>query len=82
MVGPDGEVLATRVLHHPHTNEQPFTRSFGGVEIAAGIARVELRARDGDRHHPLHRAARPLRPGFPGAGLERPAPATTRRRKP
>jgi hypothetical protein len=30
---PAGEVLGTRVLHHPHVEEQPFTRSLGGVEI-------------------------------------------------
>ncbi|MDZ7747812.1 MAG: hypothetical protein U5K43_02405 [Halofilum sp. (in: g-proteobacteria)] len=46
VVAPDGAVLATRVLHHPHTNEQPFTRSLGGVEIPADISRVELRAHD------------------------------------
>jgi hypothetical protein len=27
IIAPDGEILATRVLAHPHTNEQPFTRS-------------------------------------------------------
>ena len=43
---PDGEVLDTRVLHHPHENEQPFTRSLGGVEIPAGISRVRIRAGD------------------------------------
>ena len=25
VLAPDGSVLATRVLHHPHVNEQPFT---------------------------------------------------------
>ncbi len=43
---PDGEALDTRVLHHPHENEQPFTRSLGGVEIPEGISRVRIRARD------------------------------------
>lgn len=43
---PDGEVLATRVLHHPHENEQPFTRSLGGVEVPDGLSRVVVRARD------------------------------------
>jgi len=46
IVGPDDEVLGTRVLAHPHVNEQPFTRSLGGVKIPPGIARVKVRARD------------------------------------
>ena len=33
IVAPDGTVLATRVLQHPHVDEQPFTRSISGVEI-------------------------------------------------
>ena len=28
VIAPDGTVLATRVLYHPHENEQPFTRFF------------------------------------------------------
>lgn len=43
---PDGRVLATRVLHHPHVDEQPFTRSLSGIVIPAGIDRVTVRARD------------------------------------
>lgn len=46
VVAPDGSVLATRTLHHPHVNEQPFTRSLGGVEIPDGIEAVILRAHD------------------------------------
>lgn len=41
-----GEVLATRVLRHPHVNEQPFTRQLAGVKIPAGVERVRIRARD------------------------------------
>lgn len=44
IVGPDGEVLGRRTLHHPHVDEQPFTRSLGGVEIPAGIDTVTIRA--------------------------------------
>lgn len=42
----DGEVLGTRELAHPHVDEQPFTRSLGGVEIPGGVDRVEVAARD------------------------------------
>lgn len=41
-----GEVLATRVLRHPHVNEQPFTRQLAGVKIPTGVERVRIRARD------------------------------------
>ena len=46
VVAPDGTVLATRVLHHPHVDEQPFTRSLSGVAIPADVTRVTLCARD------------------------------------
>ena len=46
VLGPDGEVLGTRVLYHPHVSEQPFTRSLGGVEIPKGVKKVTVRARD------------------------------------
>ena len=46
VVAPDGAVLGTRVLLHPHEAEQPFTRSLGGVYIPAGIDEVVLRAHD------------------------------------
>ncbi len=41
----DGTVLGTRVLHHPHVDEQPFTRSLGGVGIPEGVDQVAIRAR-------------------------------------
>ena len=46
IVTPDGKVLGTRVLHHPHENEQPFTRSLGGVRIQPEIKSVTVRAYD------------------------------------
>lgn len=46
VVGPDGTVYGTRVLTHPHVDEQPFTRSLSGVEIPAGVESVTVRARD------------------------------------
>ncbi len=41
-----GVILGTRILHHPHVNEQPFTRSLTGVEIPENIEKVTIRAHD------------------------------------
>ena len=49
VVAPDGTVLGTRVLYHPHVDEQPFTRSLSGVEIPDSLAHVVVRA--GDKIH-------------------------------
>jgi hypothetical protein len=46
VVAPDGAVLGTRTLLHPHEHEQPFTRSLGGVAVLEGVASVVLRAHD------------------------------------
>ncbi len=46
VVAPDGTVLGTRVLHHPHVDEQPFTRSLRGVEVPEGLKSVIIRAHD------------------------------------
>lgn len=46
VVAPDGTVLGTRTLFHPHVNEQPFTRSLSGVAVPEGISRVSVRAHD------------------------------------
>ncbi len=42
---PDGTVLGTRELLHPHVNEQPFTRTLSDVAIPRGTARIAIRAR-------------------------------------
>lgn len=39
---PDGTELGYRTLVHPHVDEQPFTRSLGGVNIPAGTERLVL----------------------------------------
>ncbi len=41
-----GEILGTRILHHPHVNEQPFTRTLSGVEVPQGVEKVTIRAHD------------------------------------
>ncbi|MBL1437739.1 MAG: hypothetical protein COB08_016235 [Rhodobacteraceae bacterium] len=42
----NGTSLGMRVLAHPHVNEQPFTRSLGGIVIPDGTTEVIIRARD------------------------------------
>lgn len=42
----EGNSLGIRELAHPHVNEQPFTRSLGGVKIPEGATSVFVRARD------------------------------------
>lgn len=53
VVTPDGAVLKvnesdpfTRLLLHPHENEQPFTRSQSGIIIPDGVSQVSVRAHD------------------------------------
>lgn len=53
VVTPDGQVLKvdegdpfTRLLLHPHENEQPFTRSQGGIVVPEGVTIVTVRAHD------------------------------------
>jgi len=43
---PDGVELGYRLLAHPHENEQPFTRSLGGVSVPEGITEVVIKAHD------------------------------------
>lgn len=40
----DGTEIGYRKLFHPHVNEQPFTRSLGGVEISHDTKRVYVEA--------------------------------------
>jgi hypothetical protein len=46
VLAPNDNILGTRVLAHPHINEQPFTRSLSGVKIPTGINQVKIRAHD------------------------------------
>lgn len=45
VVAEDGTELGMRVLFHPHVEEQPFTRSLGGVVIPDGTSTVYIEAR-------------------------------------
>ena len=42
----NGNELGRRVLAHPHENEQPFTRSLGGVKIPDGTDYLVIEAHD------------------------------------
>lgn len=46
ILSPSGAVLGTRVLFHPHVNEQPFTRSISNVQIPKDLTSVVVRAYD------------------------------------
>ena len=46
VIDEEGTILGTRILHHPHVDEQPFTRSLSGVEIPDHIKTVTVRAHD------------------------------------
>ena len=46
VVAPDGTVLGTRTLFHPHVDEQPFTRSLAGVAVPAGVTTVTIESHD------------------------------------
>jgi len=44
VLAPDGTVLGTRELVHPHEHEQPFTRSLSGVQLPDALKEVRIRA--------------------------------------
>jgi hypothetical protein len=46
VVDQNANVLATRILHHPHVEEQPFTRGLSGVNIPKTVTTVTVRAHD------------------------------------
>ena len=46
VMSPDGEILATRILAHPHVNEQPFTRSLANIKIPDDLEEVVIKAHD------------------------------------
>jgi hypothetical protein len=46
IMGEDGTEYGTRILAHPHVNEQPFTRSLSGVKIPRDVKIVFIEAHD------------------------------------
>lgn len=46
VVNEKGDVLGTRTLFHPHVDEQPFTRSQSGIQIAKDTHIVFVEAHD------------------------------------
>jgi hypothetical protein len=42
----EDNVLAERILLHPHIDEQPFTRSLSGIKIPENIHTVYIEAHD------------------------------------
>lgn len=45
VVGEDGTIYGKRILHHPHVEEQPFTRN-GNATVPEGVKTVIVRAHD------------------------------------
>ena len=45
VLSPDGKLLGTRVLAHPH-DKKPFTRSLSGVTVPEGTKEVIVRSHD------------------------------------
>jgi|SaaInlV_100m_DNA_5_1039725.scaffolds.fasta_scaffold02463_3 hypothetical protein len=46
VVDTDGKILGTRVLLHPHEDEQPFTRGLYDVEIPSTVEIVYIEAHE------------------------------------
>ena len=46
VVSPDGAILGTRTLLHPHVDVQPFTRSLTGIEVPSSFQEVQIRVHD------------------------------------
>jgi hypothetical protein len=45
VIDSEGNILAERILTHPHDTEQPFTRSQSNIEIPSELTTVTVRAK-------------------------------------
>ncbi|WP_426416469.1 hypothetical protein [Aestuariirhabdus sp. LZHN29] len=46
VIDSEGNVLATRLLQHPHVDEQPFTRSLSALRLPPTLDAVIIRVHD------------------------------------
>lgn len=46
VVDADGKELGRRILHHPHVDEQPFTRSLSPVTLPGHLKSIWVQAHD------------------------------------
>ncbi len=46
IVDSQGNILGSRVLQHPHVNEQPFTRALSNVKLSNELDTVYIEAHD------------------------------------
>jgi len=73
LVTADGTVLATRTLFHPHVDEQPFTRSLGGIALPAGLHTLYVEGHDKVHGWGPRLAVDLARDSGPGWTIRRPA---------
>ena len=46
LVDDKGNILGSRVLQHPHVNEQPFTRALSNVKLGSELKIIYIEAHD------------------------------------
>lgn len=46
LVSAEGEILGTRILHHPHVDEQPFKRNLSDVRLPPVVRSFYVEAHD------------------------------------
>ncbi len=46
VLGPGDKVIGSRILYHPHVDEQPFTRSLSNLKLPHDVRFVRIRPHD------------------------------------